>query len=180
MKAGYLARYVLTPFSLEPVPKPSARIPPITTRILTDPCPIPHTGTGAPRSRWAWRRTGTKREADVWIRRAPPGGDDALVRLMRRAANAGAMGEAQTVGPTAIEFFNGKEYPPRGTETASGKAEARMDWRITNGGDRATLADAVDVEIAMRVMSAARVEESVLVALADRRRALETRAVPPG
>ena len=52
--------------------------------------------------------------------------------------------------------------------------ENNKRWRPT------TLADAVDVEIAMRVMSAARVEESVLVALADRRRALETRAVPPG
>ena len=115
---------------------------------------------------------GYKREADVWIRRAPPGGDDALVRLMRRAANAGAMGEAQTVGPTAIEFFNGKEYAAAGDGDGvreGGGAdglENNKRWRPT------TLADAVDVEIAMRVMSAARVEESVLVALADRRRAL--------
>lgn len=121
---------------------------------------------------------GYKGEADVWIRRAPPGGDDALVRLMRRAANAGAMGEAQTVGPTAMEFFNGKEYAAGdgdGVREGGGAdgLENNKRWRPT------TLADAVDVEIAMRVMSAARVEESVLVALADRRRALETRAVPP-
>ena len=97
---------------------------------------------------------------------------------MRRAANAGAMGEAQTVGPTAMEFFNGKEYAAGdgdGVREGGGAdgLENNKRWRPT------TLADAVDVEIAMRVMSAARVEESVLVALADRRRALETRAVPP-
>ena len=83
------------------------------------------------------------------------------------------MGEAQTVGPTAIEFFNGKEYSYAAGDGDGVREGGGADGLENNKRWRpSTLADAVDVEIAMRVMSAARVEESVLVALADRRRDL--------
>ena len=43
-----------------------------------------------------------------------------------------------------------------------------------------TQADAVEVETAMRALVSARIEESVLVALADRRRAVRVLAAPGG
>ena len=43
--------------------------------------------------------------------------------------------------------------------------------------DAEDLADAIEVEVALRTMTAMRVEEAVLVALADRRRALADRRV---
>jgi hypothetical protein len=117
----------------------------------------------APESSW--------REAELWSRRAPDGGDDALRRVVDAAAAAAEGGfvavpaflRADVGG--AADFASGFEPNP---------AEPRGAWTPT------TLADAIEVEVALRTMTAMRVEEAVLVALADRRRALADRRVDSG
>ena len=116
------------------------------------------------------------REAATWAARAPAGGSDALVGLIERVAReGGAHSEHQSVTPVAKEFFARREYGG-----ADGGADGVADGGADGSGSArawrpSTLADAVDVEIGLRVMRDARVEEAVLVALADRRRALAER-----
>ena len=111
----------------------------------------------APESSW--------REAELWSKRAPDGGDDALRRVVDAAAAAaegGFVAVPAFLRPDAA--FAGEPHP----------AEPRGAWTPT------TLADAIEVEVALRTMTAMRVEEAVLVALADRRRALADRRVDAG
>lgn len=122
------------------------------------------------------------REAATWAARAPAGGADALVRLIERVAReGGAHSEHQSVTPVAREFFARKEYGGGDDGGADGVgADGDADGGADGSGSArawrpSTLADAVDVEIGLRVMRDARVEEAVLVALADRRRALAER-----
>ena len=114
----------------------------------------------APESSW--------REAELWSRRAPDGGDDALRRVIDAAAAAAEGGFVAVpaflrADAGAADASAGEPHP----------AEPRGAWTPT------TLADAIEVEVALRTMTAMRVEEAVLVALADRRRALADRRVDP-
>ena len=109
------------------------------------------------------------REAALWANRAPPGGDEALTRVVERAAwsvtDQSRAGEderlrGRSLGAVPSEWLAGDDE-----ETGAAR------WRPT------TAADAMEVEVSLRTMTATRVEESVLVALADRRRALEARTI---
>ena len=120
----------------------------------------------APESSW--------REAELWSRRAPDGGDDALRRVVDAAAAAAEGGFVAV--PAFLTGNSGATDDAgaiRATENVADPhpAEPRGAWTPK------TLADAIEVEVALRTMTAMRVEEAVLVALADRRRALADRRV---
>ena len=137
-----------------------------------------------PRSSW--------REAELWTERAPAGGDAALlnvVRAVRDAADAG-VGQGPAFCRAAKAFGDAKRASPEtfgdGFETARADAETNPKTedayaarapapRRAGGWAPATLADLAEVETAMRGLVSARIEEAVLVALADRRRALANR-----
>ena len=136
------------------------------------------------------------REAETWTRRAPKGGDAALLDVVRAVRDAAEAGAPQ--GP-AFCRPSGARAPSTDHRVGAGPGDAEEDGalrfadesriagdayaasapapRRRGGWAPATQADAAEVETAMRVLVAARIEESVLVALADRRRALANRVV---
>ena len=147
-----------------------------------------------PKSSW--------REAETWTRRAPKGGDEALVNVVRAVRDAAAAGntegpafcrpiskgaktndekhihDADRVDETRVDVSASKHTEKQGPDaTVDAYAAFAPAPRVPNGWAPATQADLVEVETAMRALVSARIEESVLVALADRRRALANRAV---
>lgn len=135
-----------------------------------------------PKSSW--------REAETWTRRAPKGGDEALLNVVRAVRDAAAAGKPEGPAfcrPSAKSAKTNHSYDdddadaetsttPEGVVEDAYAAFAPAP-RVENGWAPLTQADAVEVETAMRALVSARIEESVLVALADRRRALANRAV---
>ena len=125
-----------------------------------------------PRSSW--------REAELWTERAPAGGDAALlnvVRAVRDAADAGvgqgpAFCRAAAIGDSKLLRDASPETNPKTEDAYAACAPAP---RRAGGWAPATRADLAEVETAMRGLVSARIEEGVLVALADRRRALANR-----
>jgi hypothetical protein len=147
-----------------------------------------------PKSSW--------REAETWTRRAPKGGDEALVNVVRAVRDAAAAGntegpafcrpiskgaktndekhihDADRLDETRVDVSASKHTEKQGPDvTVDAYAAFAPAPRVPNGWAPATQADLVEVETAMRALVSARIEESVLVALADRRRALANRAV---
>lgn len=147
-----------------------------------------------PKSSW--------REAETWTRRAPKGGDEALLNVVRAVRDAAAAGntegpafcrpsakgaktndiekydDADRLDETRVDVSASKYTQGRGPDvTVDAYAAFAPAPRVPNGWAPATQADLVEVETAMRALVSARIEESVLVALADRRRALANRAV---
>jgi hypothetical protein len=117
------------------------------------------------------------REAELWSRRAPEGGDEALRRVALAAAE-----EASASGP-ALAFLGSRGGGGGGGGGSGSDAAAfapshpAIPRPGAAGWDPTTAADAAEVETALRVAAQSRLEEAVLVALADRRRALASRLV---
>ena len=119
------------------------------------------------------------READLWSRRAPEGGDEALRRVALAAAE-----EASASGP-ALAFLGSRGGGGGGGGGGGSGSDAAafapshpaIPRPGAAGWDPTTAADAAEVETALRVAAQSRLEEAVLVALADRRRALASRLV---
>ena len=126
-----------------------------------------------PRSSW--------REAELWTERAPAGGDAALLNVVlavRDAADAG-VGQGPAFcragpGPSG-DSKRGDASPETIPKTEDAYAACAPAPRREGGWAPATRADLAEVETAMRGLVSARIEEAVLVALADRRRALANR-----
>lgn len=123
-----------------------------------------------PRSSW--------REAELWTERAPAGGDTALLNVVRAVRDAADAGVGQGPAFCRAVFGDAKrgdesaETNPKTEDAYAARAPAP---RRAGGWAPATLADLAEVETAMRGLVSARIEEAVLVALADRRRALAVR-----
>ena len=110
------------------------------------------------------------REMARWGARAPKRGDDALHEAVERAARAGGDGGMGGGAPAGASR--------RGDNNSFGPPPSHHKGRSPK-----LVSDALEIETALRTMTAMRVEEGVLVALADRRRAIaarEMRAAPRG
>ena len=125
-----------------------------------------------PRSSW--------REAELWTERAPAGGDAALLNVVRAVRDAADAGVGQgpafcRAGPSGDWKQRGDASPETIPKTEDAYAACAPAPRRAGGWAPATRADLAEVETAMRGLVSARIEEAVLVALADRRRALANR-----
>ena len=129
------------------------------------------------------------RECSVWVPRAPRGGDLCLANVVKAVADAWSVGNV-TPGfckPSLERNDEGAQLDDK--SNAKNKtieipsdlySESAPKPKRENGWTPCTAFDLLEVETAMRVLVSERIEESVLVALADRRRARTERTVSSG